>query len=109
MGVLIMAHGVLGGCLAFVLLMCLSAVPQVAAKDAALRRSSPASFRRFFDSGRRRRNSDFCFNQRYNTHTEAGECEYDCCWGDSCGSEGVRESPALLLCLCSIFGALGMS
>merc|ERR1711907_128791 len=86
-----MVHCLTGGALGLFLLLCLSCVPEVSSKNQVPSRNIPgtsrASLRRFFD-GRRRRNSDFCFNGRYNTRTEPSDCEYDCCWGDSCGTEG---------------------
>eukprot|EP00658_Telonema_sp_P-2_P043703 TRINITY_DN3159_c0_g1_i16.p1 TRINITY_DN3159_c0_g1~~TRINITY_DN3159_c0_g1_i16.p1 ORF type:complete len:167 (-),score=17.55 TRINITY_DN3159_c0_g1_i16:260-760(-) len=59
---------------------------------------------------RRRSPSDSqCFNSKYDSQTEAGQCEHDCCWGSECGSESECDNVAIIvgvvigsiaLCIC---------
>merc|ERR1712086_487547 len=52
-----------------------------------------------FGSFGRRRNDDRCYNDAYNTRTDSDQCANDCCWGDSCGTEGECRKAVIIGCI----------
>merc|ERR1711865_970333 len=83
---------------ALVLIQILGLAPVVSAlKNQAKRRF----FDSFFGGGGSFFNSysdNYCFNSEYNSRTQSGQCENNCCWGDACGSEGECEMAVIIGC-----------
>ena len=73
---------------ALVLIQILGLAPVVSALKNQAKRRFFDNFNNFF-SGFNSFSDNYCFNSEYNSRTQGGQCENNCCWGDACGTEGV--------------------
>merc|ERR1712166_906747 len=77
----------------------LGLAPVVSAlKNQAKRRFFDSFFSGSFFSSFNSYSDNFCFNSEYNSRTQSGQCENNCCWGDACGSEGECEMAVIIGC-----------
>merc|ERR1712195_310185 len=83
---------------ALVLIQIIGLAPVVSALKNQAKRRFFDSFNNFFFNNFNSFSDNFCFNSEYNSRTQSGQCENNCCWGDSCGSEGECEMSVIIGC-----------